>query len=182
MTLCATIWTATTRRWPILGRRVRFRAWRLNQRPRKTVGRDMRAPNDNDPCRIAAQACLWGLIAAVIGRVASPQHHHYSAPNRSRLGVSISGFRRRRGVRGHSACADGRRTRGHDAPGSPLFRSLFSRNLRQLPCRGTRTRPSLAVIYARAAAIGCPANLEQQCITPTRPPRRASSTSLRVAA
>ena len=110
------------------------------------------------------------------------RHHHYSAPNRSRLGVSISGVRRRRGVPGHSACAASRRTRGHDAIGSPLFRPIFSRNLRQLLRRGTRTRPCVPATCARAIAIGCPANLEQESITPTRPPRRASSTTLRVAA
>ena len=98
-----------------------------------------------------------------------PRLHHYSAPNRSRLGVFISASRKPRGVPGRSACADGRRTRGRDAPGSPLFRPLFSRNLRQLLRRGTRTRPCAPETCAHAIAIGCPANVEQQSITPRCP-------------
>ena len=96
MTLCATTWTTTTRTWLRLGRRVRFRVWGLNRRPQKTAGRDRGEPRDGDQRRIIAERCSSELIAAVIGRVASPQHHQESkirrcsglSPTRVMMGFS----------------------------------------------------------------------------------------------
>ena len=76
MTLCATTWTTTTRTHLRLGCRVRFRVWELNRRPQKTAGYDTGVPKDGDQRRIIAEWCSTELIAAEIGRVASPQHHH----------------------------------------------------------------------------------------------------------
>ena len=83
-----------------------------------------------------------------------------------------------RGVPGRLACA-GRSGYGrHDPPGSPLYRPLFSRNLRQLPCRGTRRQPLITRTCARVATEGYPAGLEQHSIMATYPSRTASRISL----
>ena len=94
-----------------------------------------------------------------------PPLHHYSAPNCSQLGVFICGFRPSRGAPGHSACASSSLSDRHHAPGSPLFRPIFSRNLRQLLRRGTRRRRCSSTTCARADANGCLAGLHEQCRT-----------------
>ena len=91
--------------------------------------------------------------------------HQNSAPNCSQLGVFICGFRPSRGAPGHSACASSSLSDRHHAPGSPLFRPIFSRNLRQLLRRGTRRRRCSSTTCARADANGCLAGLHEQCRT-----------------
>ena len=86
-------------------------------------------------------------------------HHQNIAPNRSRLGVFVCGFPKPRGLRGRSACAS-RSARGwYDRPGSPLFRPIFSRNLRQLLRRGTRRRRFPSMVCACADGNGWLAGL-----------------------
>lgn len=80
-------------------------------------------------------------------------HHQNITPNPSRLGVFVCGFPKPRGGPGYFACASRSACGRHDRPGSPLLRPIFSRNLRQLLRRGTRTSPCAPVTYARVAAI-----------------------------
>lgn len=86
-------------------------------------------------------------------------HHHYSAPNRSRLGVFVCGIRAPRGTPARSACATRRSPDRHHAPSSPLFRPIFSRNLRQLLRRGTRRRRFPSMVCACADGNGWLAGL-----------------------
>ncbi len=105
------------------------------------------------------------VVASLIGRVASPQHHHLLTPNRSRLGVFICGIPTPRGVPRHSACATSRSPDRHHAPGLPLFRPIFSRNLRQLLRRGTRRRRCASTTCACADGNGWLAGLHEQSAT-----------------
>jgi hypothetical protein len=98
---------------------------------------------------------------------------------------SFPGSATPRGVRRRSACATPWRPAVLKSPGSTLFCSQFSQNLRQLLRRSTRRRPFVAVTYTCVTAIGCPSRLDDQGIRPTRgsaPPRKPSSTALRAAA
>ena len=88
-----------------------------------------------------------------------PPLHHYSAPNRSRLGVFVCEPPKPRGVPGHFACASRSAHGRHDRPGSPLFRPVFSRNLRQLLRHGTRRRRFSSMVCACADGNGWLAGL-----------------------
>src|SRR6218665_1393116 len=120
------------------------------------------------------QSCTWGPCSG--GRVVYCKvdlHPHYSAPTRSRLGVFICGFRTPRGLPGRSACAASRLAKGDTVPGSPLFRPIFSRNLRQLLRRGTRRQCCPSSTCACAAGNGLPACLHERsrCATCEASPR-----------
>lgn len=81
------------------------------------------------------------------------------------VGRFLCGIRPPRGVPGHSAGATSRSPERHHAPGSPLSRPIFSRNLRQLLRRGTRRRRCASTTCARADANGWLAGLHEQSRT-----------------
>jgi hypothetical protein len=105
----------------------------------------------NSP-RMAASCAILPMVTSLARQGVSCNgelHHHYSAPNLSRLGVFICGFRTPCGLPGRSACA-ARLAKGDTAPGLPLCRPIFSRNLRQLLRCGTRRRRCSSTTYACA--------------------------------
>lgn len=70
---------------------VRFHVRELNRRPQKTAERDREEPKDGDQRRIIAEQCSSELIAAVIGRVASPQHQGHAEPEHAHDQPAASG-------------------------------------------------------------------------------------------
>jgi len=82
--------------------------------------------------------CPCGRLVPSSGEL----HHHYSPPNRSRLGVFTSRPHMVRGVHAHSACARGWSEPVPMVASSTLFCPLFSQNL----------RPFFAVAHAHRLA------------------------------
>ena len=115
-------------------------------------------------CRAGREAIALKIRVSV---VRFRDCHQNLTPNPSRLGVSISASRKPRGVRAHSARAQGGHGLSHRAASSTLFCPLFSQNLHQLFRRGTRTLTFFAIAYVRASLQGFPADLDRRCMSRT---------------
>lgn len=106
--------------------------------------------------------------------------HHYSTPNCSQLGVFTSGSPKTCGVHAHSACARGQSGQWPMGASSTLFCSLFSRNLRQLLRRSTRTSPYATTSCACVGFLSSPVSPEEQTIRLQRSPGPSTASSTRL--
>ncbi len=138
-------------------------AGRSNTRPLRTVPTPSRTPG-GQVAQLVEQRIENPRVVGSIPTLATI----IQRPTSIGWAFSFPGSATPRGVRRRSACATPWRPGVLKSPGSTLFCSQFSQNLRQLLRRSTRRRPFVAMTCACVTAIGCPSRLDDQGIRPTQ--------------